>query len=301
MIESDKALMKQALLTVGYYGLNHNGYEVIDLKESHVLRMFDADEITAQPVCLLSDAMDIIAALRFAIAQPEQPSELILVIDEAWANYERMGEVCSFESNPMIYASTLEAIHEALTLARREKPLSDGAAAAQSEQMQDDKLLQIIAATYQIAGACDAPDHILDVLASPKRTTQVQIDAMLPFVQPKQSVSQKPAYICQGCGGIYWAEVNCDCNTKAAFDLVAVSNIAQPEQTVASKTCFMCHGKGWYYAAHAYPPGMVATETKVKCTQCIAQLEKPTSAEYAMGYVEGFRDGCAPLPTIKGT
>jgi hypothetical protein len=29
---------------------------------------------------------------------------------EAWANYERMGEVCSFEGQPMIYASTLEEI-----------------------------------------------------------------------------------------------------------------------------------------------------------------------------------------------
>ena len=45
------------------------------------------------------------------------------------------------------------------------------------------KLLEIIAAAYQIAGACDAPNHVLDVLANPETATQKQIDAMLPFVQ----------------------------------------------------------------------------------------------------------------------
>jgi hypothetical protein len=35
---------------------------------------------------------------------------LLTRIDDAWANYERMGEVCSFEGQPMIYASTLEEI-----------------------------------------------------------------------------------------------------------------------------------------------------------------------------------------------
>lgn len=47
---------------VGYYGLNTSGYEVIALKENHVLRMFDAGELTAQPVCLVSDALEAIRA-----------------------------------------------------------------------------------------------------------------------------------------------------------------------------------------------------------------------------------------------
>lgn len=44
------------------------------------------------------------------------------------------------------------------------------------------KLLQIIAALYQIAGVYEAPDHVLDVLANPTSATQDQIDALLPFV-----------------------------------------------------------------------------------------------------------------------
>mgnify|MGYP000662704429 CR=1 FL=1 len=44
-----------------------------------------------------------------------------------------------------------------------------------------DKLLKIIAATYQIAGVYDAPEHVLDVLANPVMATQEQIDALLPF------------------------------------------------------------------------------------------------------------------------
>lgn len=49
-----------------------------------------------------------------------------------------------------------------------------------------DKLLEIVAATYQIAGIYDAPVHVLDVLSSPLMATQEQIDALLPFqiVQP---------------------------------------------------------------------------------------------------------------------
>jgi len=56
---------------------------------------------------------------------------------------------------------------------------------------------------------------------------QLLYASLLKLAQP---ASQKLAYICQGCGGLYWTEVSCDCNTKAAFDLVAVSNIAQPVQ-----------------------------------------------------------------------
>ena len=56
-----------------------------------------------------------------------------------------------------------------------------GNAIAQPEDPHD-KLLRIIAAAYQIAGACDLPDHVLDVLANPEMATQEQIAAMLPFV-----------------------------------------------------------------------------------------------------------------------
>ena len=60
-----------------------------------------------------------------------------------------------------------------------------------------DKLLQIIAATYQIAGVYDAPEHVLDVLANPELATQEQIDALLPFnvplpVETANSVVQEP-------------------------------------------------------------------------------------------------------------
>ena len=55
----------------------------------------------------------------------------------------------------------------------------------------NDKLLQIIAAAYQIAGACDLPFHILDVLANPEKATQEQIDAMLPFVRTEQQKETK--------------------------------------------------------------------------------------------------------------
>ncbi len=55
---------------------------------------------------------------------------------------------------------------------------------ASSSQPAYDKLFQIIAATYQIAGFYDAPEHVLDVLANPELATQEQIDALLPFDQP---------------------------------------------------------------------------------------------------------------------
>jgi hypothetical protein len=44
-----------------------------------------------------------------------------------------------------------------------------------------DHLLKIIAFAYQIAGAHDAPEHILDVLADPEGATAAQVDAMLPY------------------------------------------------------------------------------------------------------------------------
>lgn len=56
---------------------------------------------------------------------------------------------------------------------------------SRAEQREDtelrDKLLTIIAAAYQVAGAHDAPAHILDVLANPEGATVEQIEAMLPY------------------------------------------------------------------------------------------------------------------------
>lgn len=58
----------------------------------------------------------------------------------------------------------------------------------QKDDKKIEKLLEILADTYQIAGVYDAPSHVLDVLANPKDATQEQIDALLPFViaQPAQ-------------------------------------------------------------------------------------------------------------------
>lgn len=45
-----------------------------------------------------------------------------------------------------------------------------------------DRLLTIIASAYQVAGAHDAPTHILDVMANPVAASDEQIGAMLPYV-----------------------------------------------------------------------------------------------------------------------
>ena len=48
-----------------------------------------------------------------------------------------------------------------------------------------DHLQRIVASTYQIAGAYDAPEHVLDVLANPLGATDEQVDALLPFAVPR--------------------------------------------------------------------------------------------------------------------
>ena len=68
-----------------------------------------------------------------------------------------------------IVSGAIEALHAALALP--DEP---------------DKLQQIIACAYQIAGAYDAPEHVLDVLANPLDATQAQIDALLPFGVPDE-------------------------------------------------------------------------------------------------------------------
>jgi len=59
-------------------------------------------------------ATEAIAAERAEVVRLRNRYEALLTkIDDAWANYERMGEICPFEGQPMIYAATLEEIHEA--------------------------------------------------------------------------------------------------------------------------------------------------------------------------------------------
>jgi len=53
-----------------------------------------------------------------------------------------------------------------------------------------EKLLTIIAYAYQIAGAHDAPEHILDVLSDPEAATGEQIEAMLPYMSAPVSDRQ---------------------------------------------------------------------------------------------------------------
>lgn len=76
-----------------------------------------------------------------------------------------------------------------LTDALRDIIMCDGivkysylAAAPAPPAAQQDRLLSIIANTYQILGALDAPTHILDVLSDPLGATDTEIEAMLPFV-----------------------------------------------------------------------------------------------------------------------
>lgn len=66
-----------------------------------------------------------------------------------------------------------DIIRQQWKVARAERPEVDA---------DRDKLLTIIAAAYQIAGAHDAPAHILDVLADPEKATAAQVDTMLPYV-----------------------------------------------------------------------------------------------------------------------
>ena len=130
------------------------------------------------------------AATGENVAQPEQPAaqgapasepvaELRIIMDT-----NDMGQ--SLAPNPpfkshQIFATT---VGKALPLGNYD--LYTQGAPAQPVQPADENLLEIIAAAYQIAGAYEAPDYVLDVLANPTTATQEQIDALLPFapVQP---------------------------------------------------------------------------------------------------------------------
>lgn len=66
-----------------------------------------------------------------------------------------------------------------------------------------DKLLTIIAAAYQVAGAHDAPAHILDVLADPESATADQVDAMMPY-QPDQRQAQADQLMREALSAVSW-------------------------------------------------------------------------------------------------
>ena len=48
--------MANELRVVGWYAIDHDGYEAINLKENHVLRAFDAEAVTANALVMLADA-----------------------------------------------------------------------------------------------------------------------------------------------------------------------------------------------------------------------------------------------------
>ena len=50
-------------------------------------------------------------------------------------------------------------------------------------------------------------------------------------------------------------------------DKILVDKVTKVED---KKSCIMCHGTGWHNVIHAYPPGMIPPDTKVRCTQCVA-------------------------------
>lgn len=167
MTESDKAVMQQAL-------------DALVIAEAGLADIGDAgrepgDDLAwceARAAQALAYPRAAIIALREAIAQPEQPARQTWSWDKAQDTYL----------------------------------LDPPEVSTQPVQPTADKLLQIIAAAYQIAGACDVPFHILDVLANPKKSTQDQIDAMLPFV-PMQPVLPSCT----------WHELN-DADRQKAFE-----------------------------------------------------------------------------------
>lgn len=111
-------------------------------------------------------------------------------------------------------------------------------------QPASDKVREIIAATYQILGAYDAPEHVLDVLADPEGATQAQIDALLPFVQPVQPVCAKcdgtrvvsDGQITHSEGGVRYENGPIVC----IKDCPACTPIAQPVQPAEKATCPTC-------------------------------------------------------------
>lgn len=64
MTAPQEKAIREALPVVAYHGIDHDGYEVVDLKENFVLRMFDPGAVVAQALVLKSDAESQLAELR---------------------------------------------------------------------------------------------------------------------------------------------------------------------------------------------------------------------------------------------
>ena len=119
------------------------------------------------------------------------------------------------------------------------------------------------------------------------------------IAQPVQQATQNVAYICQGCDGIYWTKVDCDCNKKAAFDLVAVSNIAQPVQTRLAERIQREIDHCVMNELRLVPNfGKMKGELAVRVSALEAILETSTQPvplaepdDWTNGYLSGFAEG----------
>ena len=72
----------------------------------------------AELEAVLKDRVALASALE---AERENVKALFGRISDAWASYQRCGEVCLFENQPMICASVLEEIHDACLAATQEQ------------------------------------------------------------------------------------------------------------------------------------------------------------------------------------
>lgn len=77
-------------------------------------------------------------------------------------------------------------------IAHIESAMAQEIAERRAAMVDYDKLLDIIAAAYQIAGAHGAPVHVLDVLARPGEATEAQVSAMLPYGLPADAAAPAP-------------------------------------------------------------------------------------------------------------
>jgi len=112
----------------------------------------------------------------------------------------------SFLNSQEFYELMQEYRHTTLDAAKEFEAVIQALLMAISQPIQpaSERLLEIIAAAYQIAGAYEAPDYVLDVLANPTTATQEQIDALLPFapVQPATDLTDEYRACCLDSGAI---------------------------------------------------------------------------------------------------
>lgn len=154
-----------------------------------------------------------------------------------------------------------------------------------SEAEQHNKLLNIIGACYQIAGAHGAPEHILDVLCDPERATDAQVNAMLPYEPAPSAAAGEQVLLCHpditkrirsivdllglqsdipedDLTGYEWAVlglVRCEIKRlKAAAQPTPAQGDAVP---VATK-CAVCNGEGWVRDIYDMEQG------RIRCTKC---------------------------------